>query len=113
MHELSIAMEIVDQITEYVNSSKLKKVYEVEIDIGELCGVDKENLSFLLPFAVKGSVIENSVVRYNIIKGKANCLGCHADYNLFELYDVCPICHNFEKQIIQGKEFRINTILAD
>jgi hydrogenase nickel incorporation protein HypA/HybF len=113
MHELSIALEIVDQITEYFENSKLNKVYEVEIDIGELSGVDKENLSFMLPFAAKGSVIENSVIRYNIIKGRANCLGCHADYDMLEIYDVCPICHNFEKQIIQGKEFRINTILAD
>jgi len=113
MHELSIAMEIVDQITEYFENSKLKKVYEVEIDIGILSGVDKDNLSFMLPFVVKGSVIENAVIRFNIIKGMANCLGCHSDFELLEIYDVCPFCHNFEKQIIQGKEFKISTILAD
>lgn len=113
MHELSIALEIVDQISEYFETSELSKVFEVEIDIGELSGVDKDNLSFMLPFAVKGSVIENSIIRFNVIKGKANCLSCHSDYDILEIYDVCPFCHNFEKQIIQGKEFKISTILAD
>lgn len=113
MHELSIALEIVDQLTEYVESSKLNKVYEVEIDIGDLCGVDKENLSFMLPFAVKDSVIENAVISFNVIHAKANCLGCNKDFELAEIYDLCPFCHNFEKEITQGKEFRIKTILAD
>ena len=113
MHELSIALEIVDQITDFVSISKLNKVYKIEIDIGELSGVDKENLSFMLPFAVKGSIIENAIISFNSIKGKANCLVCHSDFDILEIYDVCPFCSNFEKQIIQGKEFRINSIHAD
>jgi hydrogenase nickel incorporation protein HypA/HybF len=113
MHELSIALEIVDQVTVYIENAKLNKVYEVEIDIGLLSGVDKENLNFMLPFAVKGSLIENALFKFNTIKGKANCLACHSDFGMTEIYDICPFCHNFDKQIIQGQEFRIKTILAD
>jgi hydrogenase nickel incorporation protein HypA/HybF len=113
MHELSIAMEIVDQVTDYFQESKLKKVHEVEIDIGEMCGVDKENLEFMLSFAVKGTVIENSFIKFNVIAAKARCLSCNCEFSIGALYDHCPDCNNFAKTIIHGMEFRLNSILAD
>jgi hydrogenase nickel incorporation protein HypA/HybF len=113
MHELSVALNIVDYLNEYVRENKISSVLEIEMEIGSLAGVDLENFKFMLPFATKGSLFEKAEYKINEVKAMAKCQNCSMVYEINELYDMCPSCHSFVKEIVQGKELRIKSILAE
>jgi hydrogenase nickel incorporation protein HypA/HybF len=113
MHELSVALNIVDFLDKYTRDNHISKVFEVELEIGKLAGVDLENFKFMLPFAIKESIFEHTEFKIGEIDARAKCQNCFLVYDITELYDKCPSCHSFVKEIIQGKELRIKSILAE
>ena len=53
MHELSIAMNIIDIAGEYAAKANTKTINEIEIEVGELSGVVIEALEFAMENAKK------------------------------------------------------------
>ena len=45
--------------------------------------------------------------------GKARCLDCGCDFNMVQVYDICPVCNSYFKDIISGKELRVKSLLID
>jgi len=54
MHELSIAMNIIDIADEYLKKSDAARIYNIDLEIGELSGIIPEALKFAMNHAVKG-----------------------------------------------------------
>lgn len=107
MHELSVALGIVKIAEDEANKAKAKTVELIELEIGTLAGIEFESLDFVWPSAVKGTILENSVKKVNIIHGKAKCADCDTIFELNKYYDSCPNCNSFLKNILQGKELRV------
>ncbi len=60
MHELSIAMSIVDGVREEAEKRGIACVEAVHLRLGPLSGVDKDALLFSYPMACEGTLLENS-----------------------------------------------------
>jgi hydrogenase nickel incorporation protein HypA/HybF len=60
MHELSIAMSIVEGIREEADRRGIARVEAVHLRLGPLSGVDKNALLFAYPMACEGTLLENS-----------------------------------------------------
>ena len=58
MHELSIALGIVKIAEDETKKANAKKVTKIELEIGELSGVEIESLNFVWQSAIKDSVLE-------------------------------------------------------
>lgn len=131
MHELSIAMEIVDICEEFARntvadnnsspplsasetSSPVKQepqsIKEIEIEVGDMSGVVFESLEFALNMTVKNTMLENADISIIRIAGKANCNECKTKFKVSELYTPCPTCGKYDFTIIQGKELRVKSI---
>ena len=110
MHELSIAMGIVDIAEKEVKKINASRVVVIELDIGDLSGVEMEALDFAWETATKGTVLENAERIVNRIKAKAKCMQCGFDYDVEALYDACPECKCYFKDIYQGKELRVKSL---
>ncbi|MDH3321490.1 MAG: hydrogenase maturation nickel metallochaperone HypA [Flavobacteriaceae bacterium] len=110
MHELSIALGIVKIAEDETAKAKTDKVTLIELEIGTLAGIAFESLDFVWPSAVKGTVLENAEKKINIIEGKGKCIDCDTEFELKYIYDACPNCHSFIKNIIQGKELRVKAL---
>jgi len=76
MHELSIAVNIVDLATEEAANANAKKILRLELEIGKLSGVLPDALEFAMEEAIKGSMLENAAISYNYIPAIANCPDC-------------------------------------
>ena len=113
MHELSIAMSIVEIAEENINQANLSKVTEIELDVGELSGVVFDALEFAMVEAVKDTVLQNAVRKINRIPGKARCNECGFEFELEDIYTPCPKCASFENEIINGKELKVKTLIAE
>jgi hydrogenase nickel incorporation protein HypA/HybF len=113
MHELSIAMSVIDIADEYAAKEKAKIVREIEIEVGELSGVILDALEFAMEFAVKKTILENAKCRYIRIPGIARCKKCSHEFNTNNLHTPCPECGAYEQEIISGKELRVKSLIVD
>ena len=107
MHELSIAMGIVKIAEQELAKSQSKSISKIEIEIGELAGIEFESLDFVWPMAVQDSALEKAEMVIVKTKGKAQCMECDTIFELIHLFDDCPQCKGYLKNVIQGKELRV------
>ena len=110
MHELSIALGIVDIAEKETKKAQKNKVELIELEIGTLAGIEFDSLDFVWPSAVKNTVLESAKKKINIIEGKAKCGDCDTIFKLNKIYDPCPNCNSFLKAIIQGKELSVKSL---
>lgn len=107
MHELSIALGIVDIAENETKKAKKNRVKVIELEIGTLAGIDFDSLDFIWLSAVKNTILEGAERKINIIEGLAKCGDCNHVFPLKEIYESCPKCHSYLKSIINGKELRV------
>ncbi len=113
MHELSIAVNIVEMIEDNVEKEKAHIVDKFEIDVGTLSGVVIETLEFALEEAVKNSVCSKAVWKINKIEAKAKCWKCGHIHSVEDYFSPCPECMGFGKEILQGKEIQLKSITVE
>jgi len=76
MHELSIATSIVESVLEFVEKHGIKEVVEVRLLIGELMGVEQEQLRFCYSAITKETALENSSLEFDRISASVHCPHC-------------------------------------
>jgi hydrogenase nickel incorporation protein HypA/HybF len=113
MHELSIAMNIVEIAEEEARKSKAQKISKIDLAVGKLSGVVYEALDFALKEAVKNTMLEEAKIQIIEVEAKAKCNKCGHIFSTEYLYDICPKCQHQQCEIIQGKELKINSIFVD
>ncbi|MDT8393655.1 MAG: hydrogenase maturation nickel metallochaperone HypA [Bacteroidales bacterium] len=111
MHELSIAMSIVEIVEEQAKLAGIDKVHEVELDIGKGSGVVIEALKFSLDEAVRSSVMEQSVIKINEIPSKLRCTSCGHEFEPEDIITPCPACGHLFSDVLQGSEMKVRKIV--
>lgn len=111
MHELSIIYSILDAAENEVRQRDKKMAVEaIDLEIGELAGVEISSLEFIWPAAVEHTVLENAVCNITRIPGKAGCSTCGHTFEVRQYFDPCPKCDSHWSQIISGEELRIKSL---
>ena len=113
MHELSIAMSIVDIAADYAARDNAKCVTEIEIEVGTLAGVVIDALDFAMEAAIKNTICEGA--KWNIIEinARASCPDKNRSYEISDLYSPCPYCGKYGHELTQGKELRVKSLMVD
>jgi hydrogenase nickel incorporation protein HypA/HybF len=110
MHELSVALGIVKIAEDETKKANASAVELIELEIGELAGIEFESLNFVWPSAVKETVLQNAVKKIIKIKGEAKCIDCDTVFGITHFYDACPKCNSNFKGILKGKELRVKAL---
>lgn len=110
MHELSIAMSIVDMAENEANKAGAQQVTHLDIDVGTLSGVVPESLDFALKQAVLDSVLEKCSITIHRIQARARCNACAETFEVRDYFDLCPRCENPDISVIQGEELRLRSL---
>lgn len=113
MHELSIAINIIEIAEENARREGASFISEIELEIGALSGVVLEALEFAMQSAVKGTMLEKAEVKIDKIPAKAKCVECGKIFNTDDLYTPCPECSNPFSDIIQGKELKVKSLKVE
>lgn len=109
MHELSIALNIVELVRDEISKKGDCTVTSLTIEAGELSGVVNESLVFALEQSVKNTEIENTEIEIISIPGKAKC-SCGEEFPATDIISCCPKCNNITSNIIEGRELKIRSI---
>ena len=113
MHELSIVMGIVDLAQETVEKHGASSVESINLEIGELAGIDWPALKFAWTSATRNTVLANAECNIIKVEGEAECTACHSKFHMKTLYDQCPHCSEYFAEITSGKELRIKSIVVN
>jgi hydrogenase nickel incorporation protein HypA/HybF len=111
MHELSIAISMIDQILEESDSRGGLAVEVVHLKLGIFSGVDKDALSFAYELACEGSFLEGSRLVIETIPLVIYCAACQKDRTPPSVYELsCPECGSPGQKIITGREIEVASL---
>jgi hydrogenase nickel incorporation protein HypA/HybF len=113
MHELSIATSIIDIAEDFAREKHVEKILKIEVEVGKLSGVVRENLIFALEIAVKDTVLKDAEIIIDETEGRSKCNACGAEFINNDWYTPCPNCHSLNFEIVAGKELRVKSIFFD
>lgn len=107
MHELSIAMGIVDAALEEAQSRGIQ-VSAVHLRLGALSGVVKEALLFSYEVACQDTPLQGSQLIVEDVPVVAFCAACQKERSLrsVQLF-ACPECGEPTMDVRQGKEIQV------
>ena len=108
MHELSIAMSIVEMAEQEAESRGGAQVLAVYLKLGDLSGVVKEALVSSYEMAVENTRLQGSRLVIESIPVTLNCRGCCKEQTLPSLqHFYCPECGAPASEVIHGKELEV------
>ena len=110
MHELSIAMSIVELAEEEAGQRGVG-IRAVHLKLGPLAGVVKRALLSAYEMACENTVLEGSQLIIEDVQIEVFCPTCEAPRTLTSIQRfVCPTCESPVCQVLHGKELEVTAL---
>jgi hydrogenase nickel incorporation protein HypA/HybF len=108
MHELSIAMSMVEMATEECRRLGVERVNALHLRLGLLSGVVKDALLFSYEIACDGTPLQGSRLLIEDVPVKVFCRKCASEKTLdsIQLF-ACPACGELTPEVIEGRELLV------
>lgn len=113
MHELSIVMGIIDLAEQQAIDHGAESVQQINLEIGELSGIDWPALEFAWQSATLNTVLEHAEFVIDKVKGIAECLDCKERFYVKSLFEPCPHCRQYMMHVVKGKELRVKSLIVN
>jgi len=107
MHELSIALDIIDFVQREITQRQLHNLSAVGVRIGALSAVDPESLEFGFTAASHGTSLENVKLVVEWIPAQIKCQACGHEHTTEQPEFVCPKCNSANVNIKRGYELEV------
>ncbi|HEV3278090.1 MAG TPA: hydrogenase maturation nickel metallochaperone HypA [Terriglobia bacterium] len=106
MHELSIAMSIVE-MAEQESEQRGARVGAIHLRLGPLAGVVKEALLSAYELACENTSLEGSTLIVEDVPILVYCPQCRERRTLNSMRFQCPECQTPTPEVLQGRELEI------
>ncbi|MFB7543001.1 hydrogenase maturation nickel metallochaperone HypA [Streptomyces zaomyceticus] len=111
MHEMSLAVAVVDQVETAAKARGVVGVRSIELDVGELAGVVADALAFCFELACAGTVVEGAELITRTVPGTARCVACAEDWAVgMPPRLLCPGCGAAADGLVTGRELQIREV---
>lgn len=111
MHELSIAVSMVERIIEESESRGGLAVEAVHLKLGVLSGVDKDALEFSYEIACEGTFLVGSRLVIETVPLLIYCETCKTERAPTSIQQIdCPQCHTPSQNIVRGRELEVSAL---
>lgn len=108
MHELSIAMALVETACEKAGELGDVEVEALHVRLGALSGVVREALLFSFDLAAKGTPLEGARLEIEEVPVTVRCPRCREDRALPSVQHLrCPVCAERTPEIVRGRELEL------
>jgi len=110
MHELSIALALVEQVETVVKNENASRATKVMIAVGVLSGVEPEALLGVFPLVAEGTVAEGAELVIERVAARVRCRACgHASPT--DIYSMgCAQCGSRDVELTAGRELHIQSV---
>jgi hydrogenase nickel incorporation protein HypA/HybF len=104
MHEVSLAVSILDIIEEYAAKTGFNNVNSIRLSFGRLTCIEPKTLAFAFKVQSEGTRADGAKLVFEVLPIEIHCLSCGSDSQL-ELYSgTCPKCGQTEILVTGGKQ---------
>ena len=110
MHELSLAMALVEQVEEAATKALATKVLQINLSLGEWSGVDRDSFEFCFPLAAQNSIMEGAKLAIEMVPLTVKCNNCLAETKPTEVLVACGQCGSAAVTVIKGREFTVSSL---
>src|SRR5215467_8675532 len=108
MHELSIAMSIVEMAEEEAAARGYAQIQAVHLRLGRLSGVVKEALLSSYEIACASTILEGSHLLIEEVPVEIFCPSCLGPRRVHSTQKICcPECGAPASQVVRGKELEV------
>jgi hydrogenase nickel incorporation protein HypA/HybF len=108
MHELSIALSIVDVAQEHLQGQCPCRVETVQLRLGPLSGVVKEALLSAYELATEGSPLAGSTLEIEDVPVEIQCEKCGKPQPVKSVWEMtCAQCGTPSANIVHGRELEV------
>lgn len=108
MHELSVALSLLEAVQETAARDGIDKVLAVHLRVGALSGIAPEALKFSWELATAGTVAAHSALRIEDVPLAVFCEHCAAERAPRSNGGlVCPACGSTCPTIVRGRELQL------
>lgn len=109
MHELSIALSMIEQIEETA-ALHMAGVKAVQVRLGVLSGVDVEALRFAYEVASEGTSLAGSRLEIESVQLLVYCPTCAQTHSPDPQHILCPRCITPEQKVLAGCELELKAL---
>ncbi|MBC7785782.1 MAG: hydrogenase maturation nickel metallochaperone HypA [Burkholderiales bacterium] len=114
MHELSVAMSLIDVITEEMIRNHAAGALSVTVEIGALSGVVPEALQTAFTIATRGTELADTTLRIDVVKVAVRCNACQAVREAVSQSDIrCAVCGTASTDVVRGRELDVVAMEID
>lgn len=111
VHELSIALSLVELASEEAGRLGDVRVEALHVRIGPLAGVVEEALRFSFDLAAEGSPVEGARLEIERVPLTIRCSRCDAERELASAQHLrCPVCAEPAHEIVRGRELELRAL---
>jgi hydrogenase nickel incorporation protein HypA/HybF len=108
MHELSIALNMIEMAEDEVARRGGGRVTALHLKLGPLSGVVKEALSFSYEIACQGTALEGSQLLIEEVPVVIHCTSCRQDEIVTSIQSLrCPRCGQPSFEVKQGRNLEV------
>lgn len=113
MHEMSIVSGILRIVTEQAQANEAKVINSIELEIGQLAGIEIDSLKFCFEVARKDTMAADAELIIHEIPGLGYCPHCAKDVAVEFHLAVCRECDESLVKVFQGQELKVKSINVD
>ena len=110
MHEMSIAMSIVESSVAAVQDQPELVVAAVYVRVGAMANVVPEALRFAWGPATRGTRLDGARIEIEWVPAVASCAACAREVTLPGVIMKCPSCGGPTPDLVQGRELEITNL---
>lgn len=111
MHEMAIAMEIVDIVKGSIPQDLPDaQVRRINLEVGRLSAIVPDSLRFCFDLIVKGTSLEGAELIIQQRPVVARCRNCQTQWTVTEPVFLCEACGNGSLDMLSGRELDIISI---
>ena len=110
MHEMSIALDIIEIVRQYVAPDSNQIVKTVNLKVGNFSNIVTETLKFSFDALIKDTFLESAVLNIIEIPLTLKCLECGEITESEPTFFFCGKCDSNNVEIIKGNELQVTDI---
>ena len=111
MHEMSIAMAVVEQVEDAARSRAGETAEAVRLQVGELAGVVPDALRFCFSLACAGTVLDGAELDIDPVTARARCGPCTTEWDTGMPPQLsCSGCGGATADMVAGRELQIVSV---
>ncbi len=110
MHELPFVENILQITLEHAEKAGAQRVLALNLVIGQMSSIVDDSVQFYWDLLSRGTIAEGAELRFQRVPAVYRCWDCGNTYTLDGEHLACPQCGSVRVQLVQGDEFRLESI---